>query len=66
MAEQSLKGKVALLTGASSGLGRAFAVELGRAGVKVFLAARREEKLREVVREIVDASVPAPVETPGD
>jgi NAD(P)-dependent dehydrogenase (short-subunit alcohol dehydrogenase family) len=55
MTEQSLQGKVALLTGASSGLGRAFAVALGRAGVKVFLAARREEKLREVVREITDA-----------
>jgi len=55
VAEQSLQGKVALLTGASSGLGRAFAVALGRAGVKVFLAARREEKLREVVREITDA-----------
>jgi NADP-dependent 3-hydroxy acid dehydrogenase YdfG len=53
--EQSLQGKVALLTGASSGLGRAFAVALGAAGVKVFLAARREEKLREVVREITDA-----------
>jgi NAD(P)-dependent dehydrogenase (short-subunit alcohol dehydrogenase family) len=55
MAEQSLKGKAALLTGASSGLGRAFAVALGRAGVKVFCVARREEKLREVVREIADA-----------
>src|SRR6478672_4537774 len=55
MTEQSLQGKVALLTGASSGLGRAFAVALSRAGVKVFLAARREEKLREVVREITEA-----------
>jgi NAD(P)-dependent dehydrogenase (short-subunit alcohol dehydrogenase family) len=55
MTEQSLQGKVALVTGASSGLGRAFAVALGRAGVKVFLAARREEKLREVVREITEA-----------
>lgn len=55
MVEQSLQGKVALLTGASSGLGRAFAVALGRAGARVFLAARREEKLREVVREITDA-----------
>jgi len=53
--EQSLQGKVALLTGASSGLGRAFAVALGRAGARVFRAARREEKLREVVREITDA-----------
>jgi short-subunit dehydrogenase len=55
MTEQSLKGKVALLTGASSGLGRAFALALARTGVKVFLVARREEKLREIVREIADA-----------
>ncbi len=55
MAEQSLQGKVALLTGASSGLGRGFALALARAGAKVFLVARREDKLREVVREIVDA-----------
>ena len=55
MAEQSLKGKVALLTGASSGLGRAFAVALAQAGAKTFLVARREEKLREVVREITEA-----------
>jgi short-subunit dehydrogenase len=53
--EQSLEGKVALLTGASSGLGRAFALALARAGVKVFLVARREEKLREVVREITES-----------
>ncbi len=53
--EQSLRGKVALLTGASSGLGRAFATALASAGAKVFLVARREERLREVVREITDA-----------
>jgi NAD(P)-dependent dehydrogenase (short-subunit alcohol dehydrogenase family) len=52
MADQSLHGKVALVTGASSGLGRAFAIALAGAGAKVFLAARREEKLREVVHEI--------------
>jgi NAD(P)-dependent dehydrogenase (short-subunit alcohol dehydrogenase family) len=55
MAGQSLEGKVALLTGASSGLGRAFALALGQAGARVFLVARREEKLREVVHEITDA-----------
>jgi NAD(P)-dependent dehydrogenase (short-subunit alcohol dehydrogenase family) len=49
---QSLEGKVALVTGASSGLGRGFALALARAGVKVFLVARREEALREVVEEI--------------
>src|SRR2546425_12763981 len=52
MAAQSLEGKVALITGASSGLGRAFAVELAGAGAKVFLVARREELLHEVVEEI--------------
>ncbi len=55
MADQSLKGKVALVTGASSGFGRAFALALASAGVKVFLAARREERLREVVQEIAEA-----------
>jgi len=52
MAESSLRGKIALVTGASSGLGRSFALALAEAGAKVFLAARREEKLREVVDEI--------------
>ena len=55
MPEQSLKGKVALLTGASSGLGRAFALALGQAGVKVFLVARREQKLREIVHQITES-----------
>jgi len=54
MTEQTLKDKVALITGASSGLGRAFAIALAREGARVFLLARREEKLREVVREIAD------------
>ncbi|HEY3170024.1 MAG TPA: SDR family oxidoreductase [Thermoanaerobaculia bacterium] len=55
MTTQSLEGKVALVTGASSGLGRAFALALARAGVRVFLVARREEKLRELVQEISGA-----------
>ena len=50
-----LAGKVALITGASSGLGRGFALALARAGASVFLVARREEKLREVVAEIAAA-----------
>jgi len=55
MTAQSLEGKVALVTGASSGLGRGFALALAAAGVKVFLVARREEALREVVEKIAKA-----------
>jgi NAD(P)-dependent dehydrogenase (short-subunit alcohol dehydrogenase family) len=54
MSDHALREKVVLLTGGSSGLGRAFGLALGRAGAKVFLVARREEKLREVAREIAE------------
>ena len=47
-----LAGKVALITGASSGLGRRFALVLAKAGAKVGVAARRTDKLTDVVREI--------------
>jgi len=50
-----LKGRVALITGASSGLGHAFALALAQSGVKVFLTARREENLRRVADEITAA-----------
>ena len=47
-----LAEKVAIVTGASSGLGRHFAVALARAGAKVALGARRVDRLQEVVAEI--------------
>ena len=48
----SLSKKTALVTGASSGLGRHFAGVLAEAGAQVVLAARRLEKLEEVAAEI--------------
>jgi short-subunit dehydrogenase len=48
--------QVVLITGASSGIGRALAVELARRGASVGLLARRAESLQEVVREIETAS----------
>jgi short-subunit dehydrogenase len=49
---RSLTGARAIVTGASGGLGRAIALELGRQGAHVVLVARRVEKLNEVADEI--------------
>jgi len=51
----SLKDKVALLTGASQGIGRETALALAEAGAKLAAAARNEEKLAALVNEIVNA-----------
>ena len=48
----SLKDKVALVTGASQGIGRETALALCEAGAKVAVAARNEEKLAALVQEI--------------
>jgi NAD(P)-dependent dehydrogenase (short-subunit alcohol dehydrogenase family) len=53
--EETLKGKVAIVTGASSGIGEATARALARRGAAVVLAARAEEKLRFLEREILAA-----------
>ena len=47
-----VEGRVALVTGASQGIGRSCAMELARAGAKVALCARNQEKLQEVAAEI--------------
>lgn len=44
-----VKGKTIVITGASSGIGRSAAIQLGAAGAVVLLVARREEALKEVV-----------------
>lgn len=49
----NLKDKVAVVTGASQGIGRDTAQALAEAGAKVAVAARNEEKLAELVQEII-------------
>jgi short-subunit dehydrogenase len=47
-----IKGRVVIVTGASSGIGEATAREFGREGAKVVLAARRVDKLQSLAQEI--------------
>jgi 3-oxoacyl-[acyl-carrier protein] reductase len=56
-----LSGQVALVTGASQGLGRAVAIELGRNGALVGCVARNAEKLAETVQLVIDAGGQAEV-----
>lgn len=49
--------KRALITGASSGIGRAMAIAMGEKGYELFLVARRKEKLEEVAAQIPNAKV---------
>jgi NAD(P)-dependent dehydrogenase (short-subunit alcohol dehydrogenase family) len=51
----SLQGKVALVTGGTSGIGRETAIQLAQAGAKVVVAGRRTEEGNAVVEEIVSA-----------
>jgi NAD(P)-dependent dehydrogenase (short-subunit alcohol dehydrogenase family) len=62
-----MDGRVAIVTGASSGLGARFARVLDGAGARVVLAARREERIRELARELTDAlAVRCDVANAGD
>ena len=49
---RDLKNQVAVITGASSGIGRAAAVALARQGARVVLGARRSDRLKEAVEAI--------------
>ncbi len=62
----SMAGKVVILTGASSGLGNRFAKVLSQAGAAVVVAARRADRLDELVAELPNAlAVPCDIAEAG-
>lgn len=62
---RDLNGRVAAITGASSGIGAALAVACGRRGMRLGLLARREDRLHRVAEEVREAGGEAEA-VPGD
>ncbi|KAH6821581.1 Rossmann-fold superfamily protein [Perilla frutescens var. hirtella] len=56
-----LENKVVMVTGASSGLGREFCLDLAKAGCRVIAAARRMERLQSLCHDINDSSRDQPI-----
>lgn len=62
----SFTGKAAIVTGASSGIGRVIAVELARHGADIWLVGRSREELEETARQIAGAGGPQAHVAPMD
>lgn len=62
MSDQSLQGKVAVVVGASSGMGKATAVSFARAGAKVVIAARSQAALESLASELGDDVLALPAD----
>ena len=63
---QTLQNKVAIVTGASSGIGRAVAHELSRHGVKQILTGRSKNRLATLAEELGTVAIPADMTSPKD
>jgi len=59
MARRSIRGMRTIVTGASSGIGRELALELGRGGAKLIVTARRAERLQDLLDALSDLQVEA-------
>jgi NADP-dependent 3-hydroxy acid dehydrogenase YdfG len=51
MKSEAFRDKVAIVTGASAGIGKALAIQLARQGAKVMIAAKRTDRLEQVAAE---------------
>jgi len=59
----NLTGKVCLVTGATKGLGKGIAIQLGAAGAKVYITGRTKQMLEDCAREIKQrGGIPVPLQ----
>jgi 3-hydroxy acid dehydrogenase / malonic semialdehyde reductase len=61
-----LHERTAIVTGASSGIGRATALALAQSGARVAVGARRVDRVEELVRELGDGHAAAPLDVTDD
>ena len=66
MIDYELKGKIAIVTGGSDGLGRATAKKLAQEGANVIICARREKHLLEAAKSISEETTGSVFGIPAD